>query len=101
MKASQLIVTSATAFALLAFANCQAEEGGKQSTAARQAAKARDYGSRQDKEGPADVATASTANAAGLKEGDKTPVLDGPVVEKAAKDMGDNWKKLDKALDRF
>lgn len=97
----QLIVAGAAAFALLAFANCQAEENVKQSAASRQAAKARDYGSRQDKEGPPDAAAASTTGAAGLKDGDKTPLLDSPVVEKAAKDMGDNWKKLDKALDRF
>lgn len=101
MKTGRLIVTGAAAVALLAFAHCQAEENVKQSAAARQAAKARDYGNRPDKEGPADVAAASTTGAAGLKDGDKTPVLDSPVVEKAAKDMGDNWKKLDKALDRF
>jgi len=28
-------------------------------------------------------------------------VLDSPVVDKAAKDTGDNWKKMDKVLDRF
>ena len=99
---SRFIVTAAAALSLLAFANCQAEEGAaKQSAASRQAAKARDQATRQDKEGPPDLATAATAGAAGQKEGDRMPVLDSPVIDKAARDTGDNWKKLDKALDRF
>ena len=97
-----LIVTSAAALALLAFSPCQAaEDGGKQSAASRQSSKARDYATRQDKEGPPDVAAASSASASGQKDGDKMPVLDSPVVDKAAKDTGDNWKKMDKVLDRF
>lgn len=101
MKADQLFLAGLAAFSLLAFANCQAEEASKPSAASKQAAKARDYSSRQEKEGPADVATATSSAAAGQKEGDKTPVLDSQVVDKAAKDTGDNWKKLDKVLDRF
>lgn len=98
---SRFIVTGAAALSLLAHANCQAAENTKQSVASRQASKARDQATRQDKEGPPDVASAATTGAAGQKEGDRMPVLDSPVVEKAAKDTGDNWKKLDKVLDRF
>ena len=100
MKTHRLVVAGATALSLFAFANCQAEEN-KQSAASRQASKARDYGNRQDKEGPPDIAAASAASAAEQKDGDKMPVLDSPVVDKAAKDTGDNWKKMDKVLDRF
>jgi len=96
----RFVVAGLAALSLFAFANCQAEEGKKESVASRQASKAREYGSRQDKEGPTDVAAATTG-ATGQQGGDKTPVLDGPVVDKAAKDTGDNWKKMDKMLDRF
>jgi hypothetical protein len=101
MKPHQLIVTSAAALALLAFSDCQAEEGSKQSAASRQSSKARDYATRQDKDGPPDITAASTTSVAGQKDGDKAPVLDSPVVENAAKDAGDNWKKMGKVLDRF
>lgn len=101
MKLYRLVVTSAAALSLVAFAHCQAEEGNKQSTASRQASKARDYANRQNQDGPTDVAAAATSDASGQKDGDKTPVLDSQVVDKAAKDTGDNWKKLDKVLDRF
>jgi len=102
MKPHQLILTSTAALALLAFFPCQAaEEGSKQSAASRQSSKARDYATRQEKEGPPDVAAASSTSTSGQKDGDKMPVLDSPVVDKAAKDTGDNWKKMDKVLDRF
>lgn len=101
MNAYQLILTGAAALALLAFANCQAEEGSKQSAASRQASKAHDYANRQDQEGPPDVPAATSTSATGQKDGERTPLLDGQVVDKAAKDTGDNWKKLDKVLDRF
>lgn len=102
MKPRHLILTATAALALLAFSPCQAaEEGGRQSAASRQSSKARDYATRQDKEGPPDVAAASSAGASGQKDGDKMPALDSPVVDKAAKDTGDNWKKMDKVLDRF
>lgn len=102
MQVHQFILAGAVTLSLLAFGSAQAtEEGSKPSAAARQAAKARDYASRPEKEGPADVAAASSAAAAGQKEGDKTPLLDSPVIDKAAKDVGDNWKKMDRALDRF
>jgi hypothetical protein len=101
MKTSPLVLTGAAVFALLTFANCQAEEAGKQSVAAKQAAKARDYSARQEKEGPADVGAGSSTAAAGQKDGDKTSVLDGKVVDKAAQDTGDSWKKMDKVLGRF
>ena len=100
MKTHQLIVASAAALSLLAFANCQAEEGSKQSASSRQASKARDYANRQDKESPPDAAPASAAKD-GQKEGDKMPVVDAQMLDKAAKDTGDNWKKLEKVLDRF
>ena len=100
MKTHQLIVTSAAALSLLAFANCQAEEGSKQSASSRQASKARDYANRQDRESSPDVAPASTTTTE-QKDGDKMPVVDAPMVDKAAKDTGDNWKKLEKVLDRF
>ncbi|MCX7148198.1 MAG: hypothetical protein NTY05_02130 [Rhodocyclales bacterium] len=100
MKTHQLIVTGAAALSLLAFANCQAEEGSKQSASSRQASKARDYANRQDKESPPDVAPASTTTS-GQKDGDKLPAVDTQMVDKAAKDTGDNWKKLEKVLDRF
>jgi hypothetical protein len=99
MKISRLLLAGLGVFSLLALANAQAEETVKQSAGARQAAKAREYGSRQDKEGPPDVAAATSV--AGQKEGEKMPVLDSPVVEKAAKDTGDNWKKMERVLDRF
>jgi hypothetical protein len=101
MKKTRFIVAGAATLSLLAFANCQAEEPAKQSASSRQSSKARDYATRQDKEGPADVAAASSSGAAGQKDGDKTPVLDTQVIDKAAKDTGDNWKKMDKLLDRF
>ncbi|TRZ97963.1 MAG: hypothetical protein D4R84_04455 [Rhodocyclaceae bacterium] len=100
MKAHRLIVTSAAALSLLAFANCQAEEGSKQSASSRQASKARDYGNRQEKESPPDAAPASTTTT-GQKDDDKLPEVDTRMVDKAAKDTGDNWKKLEKVLDRF
>lgn len=101
MKTHRLVVAGATALSLFAFANCQAEEN-KQSAASRQASKARDYGNRQDKEGPPDIAAASSSGGAATRtDGDKMPVLDNPAVDKAAKDTGDNWKKMDKLLDRF
>lgn len=101
MKILRLIVSGATALGLLAFGQCQAEEIKKPSAAARQASKARDYATRDDKEGPADVAAGSTAAAAGQKEGAQTPVLDTQAVDKAATETGQTWKKLDKVLDRF
>lgn len=101
MTTHRFVLAGAVIVSLLAYANCGAEESSKQSAASRQAAKARDYGNRQDKESPADVVDATTTGVAGLKEGDKTPVLDSPVVDKAAKDTGANWKKMDKVLDRF
>jgi hypothetical protein len=101
MKTLRLIVTGAAALALLTFGNSQAEEIKKPSAAARQASKARDYATRDDKEGPADVAAGSTAAAAGQKEGAQAPVLETQAVDKAAKDTGETWKKLDKVLDRF
>lgn len=101
MKTIHCLMAAAAAFSLLAIAPSQADDGGKQSAASRQAAKARDYATRQDKEGPPDVAAASSAGAAGQKEGDKMPVLDTQAIDKAAKNTGDNWKKLDKVLDRF
>lgn len=100
MKASQLIAASAAAVSFLIAANCLAEEAVKQSAASRQASKARDYGNRQDKESQSDAATATTG-ASPQKEVDKLPTLDTQVIDKAAKDTGDNWKKLDKVLDRF
>lgn len=101
MKNTRLIVAGAATLSLLAFAHCQAEETSKQSASSRQASKARDYATRQDKEGPPDVAAASSGDATGQKDGDKTPVLDTQGVDKAARDTGDNWKKMDKLLDRF
>lgn len=101
MKASQLIAASAAAVSFLIAANCLAEEAAKQSAASRQASKARDYGNRQDKESPPDVAAASANGASAQKEGDKLPTLDTQVIDKAAKDTSDNWKKLNKVLDRF
>lgn len=103
MKASQLIAAGAAAVSFLIAANCLAEEPVKQSAASRQASKARDYGNRQDKESQPDAATATTATtgASPQKEVDKLPTLDTQVIDKAAKDTGDNWKKLDKVLDRF
>ncbi len=102
MKNTRLVVTGAAVFSLLAFNTvCRAEEPAKQSASARQASKARDYATRQDKEGPPDVAAASSSGAAGQKDGDKTPVLDTQAIDKAAKDTGDSWKKMDKLLDRF
>ena len=100
MKNTNLIVAGAAVLSLLAFTNCRAEEPAKQSASSRQASKARDYATRQDKEGPPDVAAASSSSAAGQKEGDKTPVLDTQAIDKAAKDTGDSWKKMDKLLDR-
>ena len=100
MKTHRLIVTSAATLSLLAFATCQAEESSRQSASSRQASKARDYANRQDKENPPDVASPSTTTS-GQKDGDKMPVVDAPMVDKAAKDTGDNWKKLEKVLDRF
>jgi hypothetical protein len=101
MKTSPLLMAGVAASVLLTVTVCQAEEPGKQSVAAKQAAKARDFSARQEKEGPADVAGASSTAAAGQKDGDKTPVLDSRVVDKAAQDTGDSWKKMDKVLDRF
>ncbi|MDO8788566.1 MAG: hypothetical protein Q7J42_10900 [Sulfuritalea sp.] len=103
MKTHRLIVTGAAALSLLAFATCQAEEGSKQSASSRQASKARDYATRQDKESPPDVApaTATAGTANGQKESDKMPAVDSQMLDKAAKDTGDNWKKLEKVLDRF
>jgi hypothetical protein len=99
MKTARLIMAGFGALSLLVLANAQAEETAKQSASSRQASKARDYANRQDKEGPPDVAAATSV--AGQKEGEKMPVLDSPVVEKAAKDTGDNWKKMERVLDRF
>lgn len=101
MTTQRLVLAGAAIVSLLAYADCGAAENAKQNAASQQAAKARDHGNRQDKEGPTDVAESATADAAGLKEGDKTPVLDSPVVDKASKDTGANWKKMDKLLDRF
>ena len=100
MTIHRLVAAGVAAVSLLAFAPCQGEDGGKQSAASRQAAKARDYATRQEKEGPPDVAAASST-AAGRKDDEKMPVLDTQTIDKAAKDTGDNWKKLDKVLDRF
>lgn len=101
MKTHQLIVTSTAALSLLAFANCQAEETSKQSASSRQASKAREYANRPDKESPPDVAAAPNSSTSGQKDGDKMPAVDAQMVDKAAKDTGDNWKKLEKILDRF
>lgn len=101
MKPRQFVAASTATLALLAFLPCHAEDGNKQSAASRLSSKARDYATREDKEGPPDVAAASTASVAGQKDGEKMPVLDSPVVDKAARDTGDNWKKMDKVLDRF
>jgi hypothetical protein len=101
MKAGRLGVTAVTAMALLAFGNCTAAEGNKQSAASRQSSKARDYATRDEKEAPAEVQGNRTAAVVEQKDGDKMPALDSPVVEKAARDTGENWKKLDKVLDRF
>lgn len=101
MKKPRLIVAGAATLSLLAFSHCQAEEPSKQSASSRLSSKARDYATRQDKEGPPDVATASSSGAAGQKDGDKTTVLDTQVIDKAARDTGDSWKKMDKLLDRF
>lgn len=101
MRTHQLLVGGAAAISLLAFDPCLADEGGKQSAASRQAAKAREYGNRADKEGPPDVAAAASADAAGQKAGDKTPLLDSPALDKAAKETADNWKKMDKMLNSY
>lgn len=101
MKTPRLIVTGAAALSLLAFANCQAEEGSKQSASARQASKARDYATRQDKESPPDAAPAASTATSGQKDADKLPEVDTQMLDKAARDTGDNWKKLEKVLDRF
>lgn len=101
MNTSRLIMAGVGVFSLFALVNVQAEEPAKQSASARQASKARDYVNRQDKESPPDAAASTATTAAGQKDGDKMPALDGPVVEKAAKDTGANWKKMDKVLDRF
>lgn len=101
MNIHHLAASGAAALALLAWAPAQADDNTRQSASARQSAKARDYATRQDKEGPPDIATASSADPAAQKPGEKMPVLDSPVVDKAAKDTGDNWKKMDKVLDRF
>lgn len=100
MKTTRLIMAGVGAFSLLALTHVQAEEAAKPSASSRQASKARDYAKRQDKESPPDAASTGT-NVAGQKDSEKMPVLDSPVVEKAATDTGANWKKMDKVLDRF
>jgi len=99
--AGRFIAAYIAALSLFAFANCQAEEANKQSAASRLSSKARDHAQRQGQEGPPSVAAAATTGAAGQAEGDKMPVVDSQVVDKAARDTGDNWKKMDKILDRF
>jgi len=101
MEACRFIAAGVAALSLFAFAHCQAEEANKQSAASKLSSKARDHAQRQDQEGPPSVAAAATTGAAGQVDGDKMPVVDSPVVDKAAKDTGDNWKKMDKMLDRF
>lgn len=101
MASSRFILAGIMVLSLSTSAITLAEEASKQSAASRQSAKARDYANRQDKDGPSDVAAASAVDSADPKDGGKLPALDSPVVDKAAKDTGDNWKKLDKVLDRF
>lgn len=101
LKARQIGAAIVAAGMVLAFGNGIAAEGNKQSAASRQASKARDSATRDDKEGPAEATSNRNAAVAEQKDSSKMPALDSPVIEKAAKDTGDNWKKLDKVLDRF
>ena len=99
MNARCYILAATLLGAPLVHSASQANDGAKPSAAAKHAAKAREQADKSGREGSADFA--ADAQAVRIDGNDKTPAGESPNVGKAAKDVKDQWKKMDKALEAW